>query len=131
MDLLIDVHSGETDTLIPNLVMALSLKAQGVDVAVFLEWRALIAFVEKDFKYSSPVAKYAAITEENAKKMGIPTDPMALLKAAKAAGIPIYGCAVEAALSGVREKVPPEIELLELADLTKPIVEAKKIIGGM
>ena len=131
MDLLIDVHSGETDTLIPNLVMALSLKAQGVDVAVFLEWRALVAFVEKDFKYSSPVAKYAAITEENAKKMGIPTDPMALLKAAKAAGIPIYGCAVEAALSGVREKVPPEIELLELADLTKPIVEAKKIIGGM
>jgi hypothetical protein len=38
---------------------------------------------------------------------------------------------VEAALSGVREKVPPEIELLELADLSKPIVEAKKIIGGM
>jgi peroxiredoxin family protein len=131
MDLLIDVHSGETDTLIPNLFMALSLKAQGVDVAVFLEWRALVAFVEKDFKYSSPVAKYAAVIEENAKKMGIPTDPMTLLKAAKAAGIPIYGCAVEAALSGVREKVPPEIELLELADLTKPIVEAKKIIGGM
>jgi len=87
--------------------------------------------VEKDFKYSSPVAKYAAITEENAKKMGIPTDPMALLKGAKAAGIPVYGCAVEAALSGITGKVPPEIELLEQADLTKPIIEAKKIIGGM
>ena len=131
MDLLIDVHSGETDTLIPNLFMALSLKAQGVDVAVFLEWRALVAFVEKDFKYSSPVAKYAAIIEENAKKMGVPTDLMALLKSAKAAGIPVYGCAVEAALSGVTEKVPSEVELLELADLSKPIVEAKKIIGGM
>jgi peroxiredoxin family protein len=131
MDLLIDVHSGEIDTLIPNLVMALSLKAQGLDVAVFLEWRALVAFVEKDFKCSSPLAKYAAAIEENAKRMGMPIDPMVLLKAAKAAGIPIYGCAVEAVLSGVREKVPPEIELLEVADLNRPIVEAKKIIGGM
>jgi hypothetical protein len=87
--------------------------------------------VENDFKYSSPVAKYAAIIEGNAKKMGLDTDPMALLKAVKAAGIPVYSCAVEAALSGVRDKVPPEIELLELADLTRPIVEAKKIIGGM
>jgi peroxiredoxin family protein len=131
MDLLIDVHSGETDTLIPNLVMALSLKAQGVDVSVFLEWRALVAFVEKDFKYSSPVAKYAPTIEENAKKMGLPIDATSLLEAVKSAGIPIYGCAVEAALSGVREKVPPEIELLEMADLTKPIIDAKKIIGGM
>lgn len=54
-----------------------------------------------------------------------------MLKGAKAAGIPIYGCAVEAALPGITEKVPPEIELLEQADLTKPIIEAKKIIGGM
>ncbi len=131
MDLLIDVHSGETDTLIPNLVMASMLKAQGVDVSVFLEWRALVAFVEKDFKYSSPVAKYAAVIEKNAKKMGLPIDPMTLLKAAKAAGIPVYACAVEADLSGIREKVPPEVELLEIADLPRPIVEAKKIIGGM
>jgi hypothetical protein len=98
---------------------------------VFLEWRALVAFVEKNFKYSSPVAKYATVIEENAKTMGLSTDLMALLKAVKGAGIPIYGCAVEAALSGVRDKVPSEIELLEMADLSKPIVEAKKIIGGM
>jgi peroxiredoxin family protein len=131
MDLLIDVHSGEVDSLIPNLVMASMLKAQGVDVAVFLEWRALVAFAERDFKYSSSVAKYASVTEKNAKKMGIPTDPMTLLKGAKAAGIPVYACAVEAALSGITGEVPPEIQLLEQADLTKPIVEAKKIIGGM
>jgi peroxiredoxin family protein len=131
MDLLIDVHSGEVDTLVPNLVMASMLKAEGVDVAVFLEWRALVAFVEKDFTFSAPLAKYAVTTEENAKKMGIPTDPMTLLRGAKAAGIPIYGCAVEAALSGITERVPPEIQLLQQTDLTRPIVEAKKIIGGM
>lgn len=131
MDLLIDVHSGETDSLIPNLFMALTLKTQGLDVSVFLEWRALVAFAEKDFKYSSPVARYATTIEENAKTMGLSTDMMALLKAVKGAGVPVYGCAVEAALSGVQGKVPPEIELLEMADLSKPIVEAKKIIGGM
>ena len=37
MDLLIDIHSGEVDALIPNLIMASMLKGQGVDVAVFLE----------------------------------------------------------------------------------------------
>jgi peroxiredoxin family protein len=131
MDLLIDVHSGEIDTLIPNLIMASMLKEQGVDVAVFLEWRALVSFVEKDYPFSSSVAKYATTIAENAKKMGFSTDPMELLRAAKAAGVPVYACAIEAALTGITEKVPPEIKLLEEADLTKPIIEAKKIIGGM
>lgn len=71
------------------------------------------------------------MTEENAKKTGIPTDPMILFKGVKAAGIPIYGCEVEAALYGIKEKVPPEIELLKQADFTKLIIESKKIIGGM
>ncbi|MFZ2071153.1 MAG: hypothetical protein WAV32_06115 [Halobacteriota archaeon] len=131
MDILIDVNSGDKDTLIPSLIMASKLKSEGVDVVVFLEWRALVAFVEKNFEYSSPVAKYAATIEENAKKMGLPTDPTDLLKGAKAAGVPIYACAVEAALTGITEKVPPEIQLMEEADLTKPLIEAKKIVGGI
>jgi peroxiredoxin family protein len=131
MDLLIDVRSGEIDSLIPNLIMASMLKGQGVDVAVFLEWRALVSFVEKDYSFSSSVAKYAATIAENAKEMGFSTDPMELLRAAKAAGVPVYACAIEAALTGIIERVPPEIKLLDGADLTKPITEAKKIIGGM
>jgi len=131
MDLLIDIHSGEVDSLIPNLIMASMLKGQGVDVAVFLEWRALVSFVEKNYPFSSSVAKYAAPILENAKKMGLSTDPMELLRAVRAAGVPVYACAIEAALTGFTEKVPPEIKLPEEADLTKPIIEAKKIIGGM
>lgn len=61
--------------------------------------------------------------------MGLPVDPMDLLKGTKAAGVPIYACAVEAVLTGITEKVPPEIELMEEADLTKPLIEAKKIAG--
>jgi hypothetical protein len=42
---------------------------------------------------------------------------MDLLKAVKADGVLIYGCAVEAALTGITEKIPPEIELLPYEDL--------------
>jgi peroxiredoxin family protein len=131
MDLLIDVHSGELDTLIPNLSMASMLKAQGIDVAVFLEWRALVAFVENDFRYSSPLAKYADAIEHGAQETRLPIDPPTLLRGVKAAAIPIYACGVEADLCGIRDKVPPEVQLLPMEELGRPIVEARKIIGGM
>jgi peroxiredoxin family protein len=130
MDILIQVSSGELETIIPSLIMASKLKSEGADVVVFFEWRALVAFAEKRFEFSSPVARYASSIEENARKMKLPTDPMVLLKGAKAAGIPIFGCAVEAALSGITEKVPSEIKLMEEPELTKPLLEAKKIISG-
>ncbi|MCE5252603.1 MAG: hypothetical protein LLG45_00065 [Actinomycetia bacterium] len=131
MDLLIDVHSGEMDTLIPNLWMASMLKAQGVDVAVFLEWRALVAFTDNEFTFSSPLAKYAGAVEQNAKQMELPLDPLTLLRRVSAAGIPIYACGVEADLCGIAAKVPPEIQPLKMEELNRPILDAKKIIGGM
>ncbi len=70
-----------------------------------------------------------AVFHRNTKKMGLPTDLMDLLKAVKADGVPLYGCAVEAALTGITEKIPPEIELIPYEDLTKPY-KAKKIVGG-
>ncbi len=130
MDILIQVSSENLETIIPSLIMASKLKNEGADVVVFLEWRALVAFAEKKFNFSSLVARYAATIDENARKMGLPTDPMDLLKGAKAAGVPIYGCAVEAALSGITERVPPEIQLMAEPDLTKPLLEAKKVVSG-
>jgi peroxiredoxin family protein len=129
MDMLIQVSSGWIDTSMPSLLMASKLKKEGVDVVIFFEWRALVAFAEKKFEFSPSVAKYATTIFENTKKMGFPSDLMDLLKAAKADGIPIYGCAVEAALTGITEKIPSEIELMPYEDLSKPF-EAKKIVSG-
>jgi peroxiredoxin family protein len=129
MDMLIQVSSGWIDTIMPSLLMASKLKKEGVDVVIFFEWRALVAFAEKKFEFSPSVAKYATTIFENTKKMGFPSDLMDLLKAAKADGIPIYGCAVEAALTGITEKIPSEIELMPYEDLSKPF-EAKKIVSG-
>lgn len=128
--MLIQVSWGSLDTIIPSFMMAYKLKSEGKDVIMFFEWRALVAFAENKFEYSPSVAKYAATITENAKRMEMPTDPMDFLKMAKTAGIPMYACAVEAALSGLTEKVPPEIQLMEEADLTKPLLEPKKIVSG-
>lgn len=129
MTMLIQVSSRWIDTIMPSLLMASKLKKEGADVVIFFEWRALVAFAEKKFEFSPSVAEYATTIYENANKMGFPSDLMKLLKAAKAAGIPIYGCAVEAALTGITEKVPPEIQLMAETDLSKPFLEAEKIIG--
>lgn len=127
MDILIQVSSGYSDSTIPSLIVALKLKGEGKEVVVFFEWRALVAFAEKRFEYSPSVAKYTTSIEENAAKMGLPFDPMGYLKGTKAAGIPFYGCAVEAALSGITEKVPPEIQLMEEKNLSKPVLGQRRL----
>jgi peroxiredoxin family protein len=129
MDMLIKVNSGWIDSIMPSLLVASKLKKEGVDVVVFFDWRALVAFADKEFKFSPSVAKYATTILENTKKMGLPGDLMDLLKAVKADGVTVYGCAVEAALTGITEKIPAEIELLPYEDLLKPY-GAKKIVGG-
>lgn len=130
MEILIQVSSGYLDSVIPSLLMALKLKNEGASVVVFFEWRALVAFAEKKFEYAPQLSKYTKTIEDNAEKMGLPFNPLEVLKGAKAAGIPLYACAVEAALSGITENVPPEIQLMEEQDLAKPVLEAKKIVSG-
>lgn len=130
MEILIQVGSGYSDSIIPGLYMASKFKSEGKDVAVLFEWRPLVAFAERNFEYSPSVAKYKNEIEEKARNMGWPVDPMDYLKGAKAAGVAIYGCGVAALLSGIIEKMPPEIELLDDNNITKPLLEAKKVISG-
>lgn len=130
MDILIQVGIGYSDSIIPSLYMASKFKREGKDVAILFEWRPLIAFAEKKFEYSPSVVKYQHVIEEKAREMGLPLDPMDYLKGAKAAGVAIYGCGVVALLSGIMEKLPPEIQLLDDNNITKPLLEAKKIISG-
>lgn len=91
------------DTIIPGLIIATRLKKEGEDVAVSFQWRALVTFAEKEFAFSEPVSKYRTKINENTEKMGFPVDPMKFLDGAKAAGIPLYGCAIEAEICGTRK----------------------------
>jgi predicted peroxiredoxin len=130
MEVLIQVSSGYIDSISSSLFMASKFKSEGIDVAVIFEWRALVAFAEKKFEYSPLVAKYAPAIEENARKMGLSIDPMDHMKGAKAAGVPLYYCGIEAVLAGITEKLPSEMQLLEEKDLTRHFLEAKKVISG-
>ncbi|MDD3316411.1 MAG: hypothetical protein PHY07_02885 [Methanosarcina sp.] len=130
MDILIQINSGNLDTIIPGLVMATRLKNEGADVAVSFQWRALVTFAERHFEFSPSVTRYVTKINENAEMMGFPIDPMNFLEGAKAAGISLYGRVVEAAICGITEKMPPEIQLIEESDITNFLLEAKKVISG-
>jgi peroxiredoxin family protein len=114
-----------------SLTVAIQLKGAGQDVAVFLDWEALVAVVDKKLEPAPILAPYAATMVKNAKKAGFPEDPMDFLKGAKAAGVPIYSCAMTVGLLGIAAKLPPEIQPLEFpGEVVKLFAEAKKVIGG-
>jgi peroxiredoxin family protein len=110
--------------------MATLLKGQGVDVAVLFVQEALVALAEGKFGPSPLMARYAETMIENQKKLGMPTDPMENLNRAKSAGVPIYACGGWAAILGVRDQLPAEMEVIPLLpDITKLFTEAKKVIS--
>ena len=113
-----------------SLGTAIQLKGLGQDVAVLLDWEALVAVVDKKLEPAPILAPYAATLMENMKKAGYPEDPLDFLKGAKAAGVPIYTCADTVGALGIAAKLPPEVQPLEPAKLFKLLAEAKKVIGG-
>jgi len=127
-DTLIFCAQGYANSISVSLALANVFKGQGVDVALLFSMEALVAFAERRFVFSPLVARYAETVTENTKKMGMSADPMETLKRATGAGAPIYACGFWADLLGVRDKLPPEMEIVEMADMLKLFAEAKKVI---
>jgi len=125
---LIFCAQGYANSISVSLGLANMFKGQGVDVAVLFSMEALVAFAERRFVFSPLVAKYAETVIENTEKMGMSTDPMETLKRAKGAGGRIYACGFWADLLGVRDKLPPDMEIVEIADMLKLFTEAKKVV---
>ena len=98
------------NSIVTSLNTAIQLKSAGQDVAVFIDWEALFALIDKKLEPAPILMPYVATMMENAKKAGFLEDPMDFLKGAKAAGIPIYTCAATVALLGIGQKLPPEIQ---------------------
>ena len=113
-----------------NVFTAMQLKGMGQDVALFFDWEALVALADKKFQLSPILAPHQAEMMKNMQAAGFPTDPLEFLKGAKAAGVPIYTCAGTVGFLGIADKVPAEIQPLEIPDVMKLLAEAKKVIGG-
>ena len=129
-EVLIWQANGYLNSMTTALFTAAQLKGMGVDVAVLFDEEAIAALAEQKFDVAPPLAKYATTIIENVKKMGLPTDTMDYVKQCKAAGVPLYACAGWCDFLGVREKLPPEIQAMEIPDVMKLTAEAKRIIGG-
>jgi predicted peroxiredoxin len=129
-EVLIWQSDGYLNSIATALFTAAQLKGLGVDVAVVFDEAAIAALAEKKFDPSPALAKYAATIFGTLNKMGMSTDPMDYLKQCKSAGVPLYACGGWCDFLGLRAKVPPEIQVMEIPEIMKLTAEAKRIIGG-
>ena len=130
-EVLILQANGYWNSMGTALFTAVQLKGMGVDIAILFNEAAIAALAENKFDMSPPLAKYTATIKENMKKMGLSTDIMDFVKLAKSAGVPLYACAFWPDFLGVRGKLPPEIQAMEMVGMMKLIAEAKRIIGAL
>jgi len=127
-DTLIFCGQGYSNSLFVSLGLAMASKLQGADVAVFFSQGAMVAFAEERFEPAPLLSPYAEAMAEEMKKLGFSADPVEMLKMAKGAGVTIYGCGTSARSFGIADRLPPEMELLEMGDPHSPLMEAKKVI---
>jgi predicted peroxiredoxin len=129
-ELLFWQNSGYADSLNTALFVATQLKSQGTDVTVLFDEAATAALAAGKFDISPPLSDDTKTLEANVTKMGMSMDPMDYLKQAKSAGVSLVACAGWCDFLGVREKIPTEVQVMEMPDVFKLIAEAKRIIGG-
>ena len=131
-EMLIWCCEGSFSSIGTNLFLATQLKGAGVDIAILFDTEALVALAEKKFGYEpAPLLKpYEATIQKNMKAIGFSTEVAEYLKAATAAGVPMYACAGWAGFLGVAQKLPAEIKVMEIPDVVKFLAQAKRIIGG-
>ena len=126
---LVRCTEGTMNAIYDNLLLATGLKGLGVDVAILFLPEALLCLAERKFPLPPLLSTYSETMVDNMKKTGLPTNPMGALKMAKDAGVTIYACGACADFFAVRDKLPAEMEILEMNDVAKLVAEAKKVIG--
>lgn len=122
--------SGYVNSLNTALAIAIQLRGQGMDVAVLFDEAAIRALAEGKFDPSPELADRFAAIAENVQRAGWPVNPMEYVNQAQSAGVKLYGCGGWCDFLGVRDKVPPQIQILEIPDVVQLVGEAKRIAGG-
>jgi len=121
---------GTRTAIASSLYTGIMLKGQGVDIAVFFTQEAVVPFLERKFDRPPLLEKYAETIDKNREKTGLTSDVMEMLKMAKGAGVPVYICGIWADLLDARDKLPEEMEVIEMNDGAKLLAEAQRHIGA-
>ncbi len=121
---------GTSNAIAGSIYIGIMLKGQGVDTAVFFYQEAVVPFLERKFERPPLLEKYAEIIHKNREKTGLTADVMDMLKMAKEAVVPVYVCGLWADLLDARDKLPEEMEVIEMNDAIKLFADAKRHIGA-
>jgi len=141
MDLLLICRDGLANSLTSAMLTAMEAKKAGVDVGVLFTQEALRCVAGEGVLRWSPgltgqelrlrladVAIASNLPIAGGKGEGRELDAMALVEAAKKAGVSMFACPLWAKLLGL-QKLPEGIKVMEPPALIKALQETKKVIG--
>lgn len=129
VDTLVLCSKGTLNGITSSISAAVYLKGLGVDTAVLFYQEAVAAFADRKFEFAPLLQKHANTILQNLSKAGHTSDPMEMVKLAKAAGIPVYICGAWIDLIGARDSVPAEMEIITIEQGVRFVAESKKVIS--
>ena len=129
VDTMVLCSKGALNGIMSSLLSAMYLKGRGVDTAVLFYQEAVAAFADRRFEFSPLLQRHADTILQNISKAGHTSDPVEMVKLAKAAGVPVYICGAWVDLMGVRDSIPAEMEIITIEDGVRLVAESKKVIG--
>ena len=128
-DLLIIIRDGLINSYAGSLASAMLAKQDGMDVEVLFVQEAIVALADKNFRMSPALEKYQGKVEDALTGFGLSGNPLEIVKAVKQAGVPMFTCPIWTEQMGVKEKIPEEIEIIDISELMGKIKSAQRIVG--
>jgi peroxiredoxin family protein len=141
VDVLFFCRDGLYDSLITNLVLAISLRKIGKEVAVIFSGGALHDLCHGIIRYPDSLAgvEIRKTISVEAKSMGLPLqnsrdskslDIRPLLLQAKDSGVSLYACPIWSILLKLGDRLPQELSSIPMEKLLEKITSSTRIIGG-
>ena len=141
MEMLLICRDAREDVLLSTVVMAMEAKKAGAEVGILFTGEAIAALSGRSFNWSPLLQDRDTRmgVSRTAKEMGYPlasprdarwTKPLQLLPAAGEAGVRLMACPLWTKLLNVDEKLPKELERLDMAAVIRELRQAHKVIGS-
>jgi predicted peroxiredoxin len=122
---------GTINSYLSAIIVATNMKKAGGDVCMVFMQEGLAALVDEKYRFDPGLEGYAEDIKKNAADMGVPSDPMELVKMASGAGVPLFACYAWMKLLGgkpPRFDLPAGMEKLELKELVEELGKADRVI---
>ena len=141
MEMLFICRDAREDALLGTVVMAMEAQEAGAEVGILFTGEAIAALSGRAFNWAPLLEDRDARIgiSRAAKDMGYPlassrdvrwTKPLQLLPAASEAGVRLLACPLWSKLLNAEEKLPEELEPLDMESLIRELRQTPKVIGS-